>query len=379
MKTPLAWRNLLHERVRTGVAVAGVAFAVILVLMQLGFFFTVERTATLMYDCLDFDIAVMSRDYLHAGKAGQVAVERLYPVQAVPGVRSAAPFWIGFGLWLNADPNIHQRRAMMILGVRPEDTVFTLPAINNHRDELKELHAVMVDARSRPEFGPHSPGTVTELGTTAVKVVGEYQMGTGFAADGDAIASESTYRAVNPMMGRNMMTMGLIRLEPGTDPDAAKARMLPLVPADTQIMTRRELLNYEERHWVVKTSVGIIFGLGVAVALIVGLAIVYQVLSSDIANRIPEYATLMAMGYGRRYISGVVIQQALMMALAGFIPGWIISFALFNIAAAGAHLPMKMTLGLTVAVLVLNIAMCTVSGLLSLRKVNTADPADLFV
>jgi putative ABC transport system permease protein len=176
-----------------------------------------------------------------------------------------------------------------------------------------------------------------------------------------------------------MMTMGLIRLEPGTDPDAAKARMLPLVPADTQIMTRRELLNYEERHWVVKTSVGIIFGLGVAVALIVGLAIVYQVLSSDIANRIPEYATLMAMGYGRRYISGVVIQQALMMALAGFIPGWIISFALFNIAAAGAHLPMKMTPGLTVAVLILNIAMCTVSGLLSLRKVNTADPAYLFV
>jgi putative ABC transport system permease protein len=171
----------------------------------------------------------------------------------------------------------------------------------------------------------------------------------------------------------------LIKLAEGSDPVAVRDALRALLPNDTQVMTRDELRRYEQHHWVVKTSVGIIFGLGVGVALIVGLAIVYQVLSSDIANRMPEYATLMAMGYGRRFVSSVVLAQATLMALAGFVPGVAISYLLFQVAARGANLPMHMGPGLIASVLALNLAMCICSGLLSLRKVAQADPADLFI
>ncbi|HEX3870121.1 MAG TPA: ABC transporter permease DevC [Pirellulales bacterium] len=379
MKTPLAWRNLLHEHIRTGVAVAGVAFAVILVLMQLGFFFTVERTATLVYDRLNFDIALLSHDYLHMGRASHLPVERLYKAQELPEVRTASPFWIGFALWRNADPEIRSRRGMMIMAFRPDDPVFKLREIQDQSQKLKELRSVLVDRLSRPEFGPHTPGTITEAGQTSIKVVGEYTMGTGFTADGGAITSDATFFLLGTLMPPRAMSLGLVTLADGADADAVKRQLQAIMPGDTQVMTRADLRAYEQHHWVVTTSVGTIFGLGVGVAMLVGLAIVYQVLSSDIANRIPEYATLMAMGYGRRYISGVVIRQALMLAVAGFVPGWLISYVLYKVTAAGANLPMKMTPGLTISVLLLNVAMCATSGLLSLRKVNTADPADLFV
>ena len=104
----------------------------------------------------------------------------------------------------------------------------------------------------------------------------------------------------------------------------------------------------------------------------------YQVLASDIDNRLPEYATLKAMGYGPGYLSGVVLEQAMTLALAGFLPGLLVSNALYALTAREAHVPMQMPLGLAGGVLLASVLMCVMSGLLSLRKVLAADPADLF-
>ena len=150
------------------------------------------------------------------------------------------------------------------------------------------------------------------------------------------------------------------------------------LPPDVVVLTRPEIYHQEQMHWVTRTSVGIIFGLGVVVAVIVGIGVVYQVLASDIDKRLPEYATLKAMGYGPAYLSGVVLEQALTLALAGFLPGLLVSEGLYMLTAAKAHVPMHMTLPLAGRVLLASALMCVISGLLSLRKVLAADPADLF-
>jgi putative ABC transport system permease protein len=145
-----------------------------------------------------------------------------------------------------------------------------------------------------------------------------------------------------------------------------------------KVLTRAEISNEERHHWIMKTSVGIIFGLGVIVALLVGTAIVYQVLASDITNHLPEYATLKAIGYGRGYLTGIILQQAIILAVVGFLPGLALAAVLFRLTTIMAHLSMDLSLPLAVAVLLLSIAMCSISGLASLRKVHGADPADLF-
>jgi putative ABC transport system permease protein len=134
----------------------------------------------------------------------------------------------------------------------------------------------------------------------------------------------------------------------------------------------------EEYRWVVQTPLGKIFNLGVWVALFVGVAIVYQVLSTDIANMMGEYATLKAMGYPNRYLATVVLQQSVLLALVGFVPSIIISWGLYWFVGARSGLPMVMTWQIAATVLVLAIVMCTLSGMAALRKLFQADPADLF-
>src|ERR1700681_2698827 len=99
MKIPLTFLNLLHQRLRTTVAIAGVGFSIILVFMQLGFFGSAEATATLFLDSLDFDLVLISSDYLDINRPSSFPSTRLYQCQAFPGVRSVAPLWANSNLW----------------------------------------------------------------------------------------------------------------------------------------------------------------------------------------------------------------------------------------------------------------------------------------
>jgi putative ABC transport system permease protein len=111
---------------------------------------------------------------------------------------------------------------------------------------------------------------------------------------------------------------------------------------------------------------------------IVGTIIVYQVLFADVADHLSEYATLKAIGYADAFIASVVLFEAVILSFAGFVPGVLITLRLYRITENATHLPMRMTLQLGLFVLALTVVMCAISGLIAVRKVRSADPADIF-
>ena len=381
-KTPLARRNLLHDKLRMLVATAGVTFAVVLVLMQLGFYGAVKRTATTIYDQLDFDVLLLSPDYLHLSKAGTLPLVRLVQAERVEGVESVRPLYLGFNLWLNRPAGRRtqaERRGILIMAF-PLDRPAFRRALGLDLAVLRVPGHVLMDRRSRSEFQPWHVGWETEVGRMRIRVAGTFELGTGFGADGALIASDETFRRMFAGRPLDRPSLGLIKLREPAQAEAVAARLRAIYPprGDVRVMTRRQIEAAERRHWLEKTSVGFIFFLGVIVGLIVGTAIVYQVLASDIANHLAEYATLKAMGYSHRFLAGVVLQQALLLAVAGFVPGVLLAWLLYEVTRAGAHIPMQLTLGTAALVFVLTLGMCMLSGLLSMRKVFGADPADLF-
>ena len=380
MKTPLALLNLLHDKTRTLVAIAGVAFAVVLVLMQLGFLNSVRLTATEVYDQLNFDVVIVSPRYLYISKAGDFPRTRLFQAASTPGVADVRPLYLGFNFWLNRDPSEPNpsRRGIFVIGFNLEKPVFRLPALEGDLSPLKEPGHVYMDTFSRKQFGRWRNNNKLEVGGRRIQVAGEFSMGTGFGADGDIIVSDQTFQRLFPNRSLDQVSRGLVRVASGSDPQEVAAQLERRLPPDVNVYTREQIEGMEREHWVNRTSVGIIFTLGVVVGFIVGMAIVYQVLSSDIANHIAEYATLKAMGYGPGYLARVVLTQALILSALGFVPGWAISRSLYFITSESARIPMKMGLELSLGVLAMSIVMCSISGLASLRKVTTADPADLF-
>jgi putative ABC transport system permease protein len=320
-------------------------------------------------------------------------------------VAKARPFYMGISEWQAPQPADAKPgewtgdwRSIICMGTDPNDPAFKRQDLKDAAKKLTDGRFVLIDTKSKPEygpknkvrFGPEDIGVETVLSGGPVRIVGTVELGTGLASNGACIVSIAGFARAVYWQPVDQVNFGLIKLKKGADVEKVKAELEQLLgqpklsgvasssPADVEVLTRAEVNKREEYRWVVQTPLGKIFNLGVWVAIFVGIAIVYQVLSTDISNMMGEYATLKAMGYSNWYLTRVVLEQAALLAVLGYVPSMLISWALYLLVGARSGLPMVMTWGIAASVFVLAVLMCTVSGALALRKLFQADPADLF-
>jgi putative ABC transport system permease protein len=151
-----------------------------------------------------------------------------------------------------------------------------------------------------------------------------------------------------------------------------------VLPDDVKVLTKQGFMNFEKSYWQSSTSIGFIFSLGSAMGFIVGIVIVYQILYTDVSDHLAEYATLKAMGYRSYFLISVVLQEALILSVLGFLPGFFLSIGLYSLTKNATSLPIGMTLNRGITVFILTVIMCVVSGVIAMRKVQSAEPADIF-
>ena len=377
-RTPLAVLNLLHERTRLLVAIAGVAFAVLLIFMNLGFQGALLKTTVTFYDQLQADIFLTSPQSLEISTTKEFPRTRLYQAAGVAGVERVMPLYLESLLWRN--PETRLSRAMFVFGVNPQDPVFAMPELQTAaaRTILVQPDTVLIDRLSRADFGPQTVGLETEASRRRVIIGGQYTLGSGFAADGTLIMSDQNFVRFFTPRSFDQINLGLIQTSEGANVPAIAATLRQQLPADVQVMTRRDIIQNDLLYWLENTAIGFIFTLGVIVSFIVGTVIVYQILYTDIRDHLKEYATLKAMGYSGRYLFVVVLQEALILAVTGYIPGFIAAFGLYQLTFQATNLPIEMTLNRLILVFILTVIMCSLSGLISVRRAVTADPAEVF-
>lgn len=378
MSVPYAWLDLVHDRGRTTIAALGVAFAVLLILMQLGFYGSVGRTAVLVLENLRFDLLVCSRHYRFLTSPGSVPADRLAQARAVPGVEAVLPLDLVFVPWRTEAAGLGRSRAMMVIGVDPDLPGLDLERVGADAAALAEPDQVLIDRASRPEFGPQTPGSRARAGGAWVTIAGSFEMGTGFGADGAILVARRGLARLLPALPADQVSFGLVRLAPGSDPEEVARQLQNRLPPDVRVVSRSRLTRGERHHWIVKTSVGVIFGMGVLTSLVVGMAIVSQVLGNKVAHHYREFATMKALGYTQRSISGMVLLQSAAIALIGYLPGLLVACLAYILTEHLAHIPMRLGGWEAGLVLLLAIGMCTTAAFTALRKVARAAPADLF-
>jgi putative ABC transport system permease protein len=172
--------------------------------------------------------------------------------------------------------------------------------------------------------------------------------------------------------------LGLVRLRPGADPDAAVARLRRELPADVRVLTKAGFEELEKTYWRTSTAIGFIFTLGAGMGFVVGCVIVYQILYSDVSDHLPEYATLMAMGYRLPTLLGVVGREGLLLAVLGYLPAYVAGQGLYALVRSGTRLPVVMDPGRALLVFSLILVMCLGSAGLAMRRLGDADPAEIF-
>jgi len=203
-------------------------------------------------------------------------------------------------------------------------------------------------------------------------------LGPSFGADGNLITSRETFLRLRPGTPPGSIEVGLIRVTPGADPVAVQARLQALLPQDVSVLTKSEFEEAEKDYWRSSTAIGFIFTLGAGMGFVVGCVIVYQILYSDVSDHLPEYATLMAMGYPLRSLLGVVAREGLLLAMLGYLPAYGVGQGLYALVRAATKLPVEMNTTRAVVVFSLILVMCMGSATMAMRRLADADPAEIF-
>ncbi|MDP5336995.1 MAG: ABC transporter permease DevC [Nodularia sp. (in: cyanobacteria)] len=383
-RTPLGWLQLSHHKNRLLVAIAGIAFADVLMFMQLGFQNALYDSNTSINRAVLADIILMSPQSRNMQNMATFSRRRLFQAADVPGVQSATAMYIGLVTWKN--PQTRRKTSVQAIGVTHEQPVLDLPELNAQLDKIKLPDSFIFDRGARGQYEEvfrqiDAGKTVsTEVDKRTINITGAFKLGASFGADGTLISNDDNFLRLFPRRQVGSISLGLIDIEPGYDSQqVATALKFHLQNnEDVKVLTRAEYIKFEEAYWKSESPIGFIFSLGVAMGFLVGVIIVYQVLSTDVNAHLKEYATFKAMGYGNSYLLGVIFEEAIILAFLGFIPGFVVPLGLYRLARNATNLPIYMTLLRGLIVLLLTIIMCTISGIIATQRLQSADPADMF-
>ena len=376
MKTPLAWHNVTHNKVRTAASVMGVCFAIVLVYMQLGFYDSCYRSSTMLLDQLDFDIVLLSPQYVHLRAAGSIPKERLYQAKAVPGVSSVAPCYVGNGMYRNQQDRTEHE--IVVLGFDASTQPFQLAALQQQVHRLSQLDAGIMDTLTGRGYGPVERGESTEIDGHSIEIAETYSHGAGFVCDATILVGDRTFSRLFGGYPLSNVSLGLVKLDDSIDGASVASALDSQLPPDVRVWRRDQIQGSEQRFYVEVKPLGVMFSAGVVLAFLVGAVILYQVLASEIMNQFKEYATLKAMGYQDAYLNWIVLQQAWIFAIFGFVPATVMAMIMYQVTRASTNAPMVMTGSRILFVLAISVAMCSLSGLLVSRKLGRADPVELF-
>ncbi len=394
-RTGLAFKNLLDRPARTVVSSIGVGFAILLMFMQLGFLSAVGDTATRVYSRLSCDLIVRSPEYLQVFDPRSVPRPLMASIAAVSTVQDVRMIDLGVSGWRN--PITGELRPVAMIGIDPDRPALSIAGLKQFAPLLRRSDQVLVDDATRADYGPangirFSPddlGLKTEVTQREVTVAGLYRMGTGLAANAAILMSHEGFNRLAAerlasLEATDHVSMILVTLRPGSSLEQSMAEIKERLArmdgrASTyKVLTVAEAIDEERWHWYARTPIGVIFAIGVALSVIVGGVICYMILAADVMARLPEYATLKAIGYSNRYLMRVVLGQAAWLAALAYPPAAVSALLLYWMTFILSGIEITMTLPRLLLVAGLSLLMCSTAGWLALRKMTKAEPANLF-
>lgn len=381
-RLPIGWLQLVHNRGRLAAALAGVSFANILVFMQLGFMGALIGSIRLPWLAMNADIIIAASDMNTLADGGPVPRQRMFEALSVEGVATAVPLYTGKIEWKQTDGTV---RTLDLFGIDPASRTFRDARINARLSDITVSDVALIDRRTRNV--PRGTMDAIDAGRSLVfehkrrtiTTVATFDIGGGFTADGYMVVSDQTFLKLFPQRAAGAPNYILVTVMPGVSPAVVARRLAEALPAyDVAPRLVADTIARETAFQTTQRPIGIVFGFGVFIGILVGIIIVYQVLATDVADHLKEYATFKAIGYPNRYFLGIVFEEAAILGILGFIPGFIVTLGLYAIVAAVTGLPVAMTPGRAALVFVGTVVLSAISGAIATRKLARANPADLF-
>ncbi len=379
---PLAWLQLTSERKRFAVAIAGITFAVTMMLFQMGLQGALYRQVVAPIILLDGDVVLHSPNYEYFGVGRGFPEVRLHQALAADGVETASGLKLSTMPFRNVETG--RERDIFVIAFDPSKKVFNTPEICENSHLLKKKGTVLFDSLSREQYGDietlfNEKGELpTEIAGKKATIEGLVKIGPTFAADGNVLMSEATFNSIWPDASKRSYNVGVIKLKDPAKAEETAKFLSKIYPSDTVVVTKEQFITNEKDYWAVRTPIGFVIGASMAVSIFVGAVIVYQILYTDVTDHIPEYATLKAIGFDDKFFIWIILQESIILSVLGFIPGSLLAALLYKLTRDIANMPTYLNAFNLFLVFALSVFMCVFAGLLATRKLRSANPADIF-
>lgn len=373
----LAWHNTFENKKRTFAAIGGICFSLLLVFMQLGFLVTARTTAGLAYNYFDYDLIITSARYETMMNAGSFDKTRLVQARVVRGVRDVSNLNYEVARWRDPYSKFGHGSSCMLFGFDLNPDFIPDKSVVPKLRELFSHGSVLLDIHSHEDYGEKRIGKRVSLNFVDVTIAELFELGISFHSEGAVLTGLDTFSAISKRDSRKA-TFGLIKVVPGMDPMNVLEELRRTLPSDVLVFERKAFIKAEQDYFTSVKPIGIMFQAGTFVAFAVGSVILFQVLSTEISNRLKEFATLKAIGFSNSYIYKVGAQQSVLFATLSFVPALPLGHLVAFLVQKASRLPMYLTWDLALFTYFLSLIMCVISGALALWKVRRADPAELF-
>lgn len=384
----LAFRQLRHRVLGSAAALAGVAMALTLMLVQVAFRNGLYDSALALPRALAADLVLVSPGY-RALTFSPPWLPRaaLRDAAGVPGVAETAALYAYSGQVRL--PGTGGNLSVWLLGFDPAARVLDLPEVAAGQRLLGVPESALLDRLSRQEFRGvlerfagagfarlpiYAPAA--DL-APVLEVRGLFSLGPSFTIDGALLVSDLTlHAALGVPLDR--ISIGLVRLAPGVEAEAVAAAIAPRVAGRARALTRDAFLAEERRFYASRTPIGLIFNIGLLVGVAVGVVFILQVLNGLVDANLPEYAVLLAQGYRPAFLAAVVAQAAAAVALLTYPPALGLALLVTHAAGEATHLPLGIHGADMAAVLAFGLGMAVVAAALAVLRLRRADPLELF-
>lgn len=371
--TLLAWRNLSHDRARFVVTLVGVLFAVLLMSVELGLLLGFARTTSGLVDHTQADLWITPAGTTNVDIAGRLDERRRFEALAVPGVAQVDMLMAQFAFWRKPDGGTESVSMIGFNLASGQGKPWNL--VEGQLTDLQQDDAVIIDRLYAAKLGVTALGQTVEINNRRARVVG-FTAGIRTFTQSPYVFTTHRNAQRFTFFRPDQTTYLLVSVRDGADAsavrDALQARL-----GRVDVWHAADFARAAQRYWLITTGAGSALLLAALLGLVVGVVIVGQTLYATTVDRLPEYATLRAMGAPNRYLHHVILKQAVISAAFGFVGGMLL-VGLVVVASAGSTVAVAMPAGLVALLALLTLGMCALGALVSIRRITRIDPTSVF-
>ena len=371
----IAGANLLQHRLRLVAALAGVAVALFLLTLQISVLDAAKAKVTQLYDDFNFDLAAVPDTYQFLLNFETIDRVVLDQGRATGDISRAFGLNVDVVHWMQWPSK--KLAYLFLIGLDDPGSFVRDPVISKGVTSLLSSNSLLMDAYSEPDIGPLDIGTRAKIGDEFETIAGHFKLGLFFYGEGSAIVRNTDFPRLTDR-DSSKVSIALFQLRPGVSAQKAKRDLEAIVPEHTLVFTRDELLQQERDYFLSVRPVGIMIYISMLIACLVGTVIIVQVLSTEVANRMKEYAVLKAMGSSPAFVYGIGVTQSVLVGLGGLLPALMIGGVVLWYIQYRTHLETAVGFVLLGKMLAITFAASVCAAAAVLGRVQRADPAALY-